>query len=403
MQHQSISLYTLDVKGGKILEINDLVGSDVKALDKAVEGDFVRDVIVPDLRARFDGKDVVYFRPEKHMYDFIEAILESRPEEWDGIIVSGYNEGGTDLLAVSANKESKATIANATNKDSAIFLQKAFFDDLATQCGLQSFPRSRHYSIEGGHSDPLGSFSDRIARDFEGIDYVVLKPVDANQGKGIIITPTSEIEKELDYLLNTLPRTQRTTNRYGDHGFSEKYWRDEKPDVFEVQEFVEDQPVEHAGKTWDGTRRYVMATIIEQSEEGELSVSTKAYGGFVKLPRQSISDDPDINHASRISFSYSHNSLEWLGRKFGFAERGSGEQVILTDDQVQEDTAQILSDMNALYAHLHRLDPHEYVNALAQSDIPADRSLARSMASYLEVKIEGRNNTRPPEPDMLEV
>ncbi len=216
------------------------------------------------------------------------------------------------------------------------------------------------------------------------------------QGEGVVIIDAKNAKQEFVHLFTDLTPYHRISNRYNDAGFAEEYWRKKRPDVFQVQEFVEDAPVQHKGRIWDGTRRYLCATMLQKDESGALHAQTVVFGGFVKLPRMPLSTGGDVDHKSRISFSYPYGSSERLKRFFGLAFPGSGDQIIIPRNQAVAETMQIRDDLDRLFIHARTMDVRKYIRAGLKSDDLAQRFLAQKVKNALPEEDTGKRNRRTP-------
>ena len=375
MELVSLSMYTIDTKGGKILELNDGVFSDIKTLDDDAEGDAVKTLVLPWVQNTLPQKDVVYIRPEDDMPELITDIVRDQPQDWDGVILSGFCRGGTDL---STTKDKPFKLVNGEYVDLALYRNKGFMVDVARQAGATSMPRSAHYRSTINHNR-IDDICSRMETDFVGVSHLVIKPLNASKGEGVVIISAEKAKEELTYLFVDLPHHHKISNRYKDAGFAEEFWRKQEQMVFQVQEFVEDKPTEHKGRKWDGTRRYLCATILQKDESGHLHAQTVVFGGLIKLPRMPISPNGDVDHQSRISFSYPHGISERLKRFWGLATPGSGDQLIIPRNQAVGETEQIRGDLNRLFLQARTMDVREYVRMNSKSDDLAQRILAQNV------------------------
>ena len=290
-------------------------------------------------------------------------------------------------------KDTPYTLVNGNHVDLVLFHNKGFFADLAKQSGVASIPRSANYRSTFNEAN-IDEICRRMETDFAGARHLVIKPLDALRGEGVVIIYAAKAKEELMYLFSDLPAHRRISNRYKDNGFAENYWRKKESGIFQVQEFVEDTPFQHKGKKWDGTRRYLCATIVQKDESGALQAQTAVLGGFVKLPRMPLSTGGDVDHKSRISFSYPYGSSERIKRFFGLALPGSGDQIIIPRNQAVAETMQIRGDLDRLFVQARTMDVRKYIRAGLKSDDDAQRLLAYKVKNSLPEEDTGKRNRR---------
>ena len=124
-------------------------------------------------------------------------------------------------------------------------------------------------------------------------DMFVIKPLNAQYGKGIIFVT----KEDLDSTLKTILVDKQTPQRIL---LSEalEWWSHDPNGRFIVEEYVPSTPVEVEGKLFDATLRVIFAMHLQ---DGQPHVTV--FGAFWKLPTHAINDDVSLNQIHQ-SYQY---------------------------------------------------------------------------------------------------
>ncbi|QQR49293.1 hypothetical protein IPF37_00400 [bacterium] len=128
---------------------------------------------------------------------------------------------------------------------------------------------------------------------------LVIKPLNAFKGSGIIITHASNLD---DHLRNILPMEKRSKKIRSTTSVSdaEKYWLKDKNQNFIVEEYEASQPIEVESNLYDPTMRMVFTLHYD---EGKIHLTF--LDGYWKLPTQPLIGAGTLNdkHISKIGDS----------------------------------------------------------------------------------------------------
>ena len=394
MELKLLALYTVDSKDGKILELNPLQDSGIKTLHKAHDGNFIRNVVSPHVQLSLPDREVIQPACGRSFDSALEDELESYPEDWEGVLIP---EAQLGTIAIAEHRKGPLHIANADRKLVSLFRHKGLQFDIATQIPGQSIPRTRNY--DPGGMGGISALTRQIREDFEGIEKLVVKPVDQLQGEGIVIIDMPDLERELQYLLTRSMFSDTAEDHFGDGKFAEKYWRENVGSMLQVQEFLQDRPIRHKGRQWDATRRYAAATIVTENDAGEIKAQTSILGGFAKLPRHPIPEDGSVTLNNRISYSKSHSLTEGLTHFFRRVTYGNGDRILLSAGEIKADTAEMQKDLDRLFTKIEQMDIVDYASELKESNDPARRRLSGSISGWIDLDQPSQEQDNKAEPD----
>jgi hypothetical protein len=132
--------------------------------------------------------------------------------------------------------------------------------------------RPRSWVLE--RDDVIQSAAD-IQADAEGIDRLILKPLDMSGGIGVVPIERDKLRERIKQIF---------VDPF-DESFVEAWLRDE-PTEFLVEEYVASKPVERDGKQYDGTMRIA---FMAMSNQGKMTVVPIA--GYWKLPLEPMGQE----------------------------------------------------------------------------------------------------------------
>ena len=166
------------------------------------------------------------------------------------------------------------------------------------QAGLQQF-RPQWHCYPKTYSSSLVH---TILHDFADVDTVVIKPVNAANGWGVLIINKDELDQTLKKIL----AEKDTLRKIPDKSYS--WWAKDHNDNFLVEEYVPSKIITVGGKRYDGTLRMIF--IIAHTDNG---IDINFIGSYWKLPSYSLDEEATLTdqHKSKISSS-NHSSAPVL-------------------------------------------------------------------------------------------
>lgn len=129
-------------------------------------------------------------------------------------------------------------------------------------------------------------------------DRLVIKPVGAAEGKGVIVLD----KRNLDATLKAIFVHSESLIRSSDRGYSHWYW--DKADSFLVEEYVPSDPIQVANfqnRFFNCTMRVVFALIYHEKE-----VQLHYLGEYWIVPDKSIDDKGSLNEKNKASMVHPH-------------------------------------------------------------------------------------------------
>lgn len=134
--------------------------------------------------------------------------------------------------------------------------------------------------------------ADIIIRDL-GSSFVVIKPIDASLGHGVIM-----VEKaELDATLRLILRDRDALSKLKSIDLTHRYWLSDKNDIFLAEAYAPSKIITVDGKHFDPTMR-VMFVLINQDGTAHACF----LGGYWKLPSYAIDENVSLTkkHKSHV-------------------------------------------------------------------------------------------------------
>jgi hypothetical protein len=134
-------------------------------------------------------------------------------------------------------------------------------------------------------------------------ELLVIKPINASQGKGVIIVDKNDLGVTLEYIL-----TKENKNKLEiDRDRSYNYWANDRDNHFLIEEFIESDHVnvpQFDNLLYDGTMR-VVALLLFQHKKVEMVILE----GHWKLPKKSVSENGSLNekHKSYAKVPHFHH------------------------------------------------------------------------------------------------
>lgn len=116
-----------------------------------------------------------------------------------------------------------------------------------------------------------------IEQDFGTTGDVVIKPLDAANGWGVIITPMTQLKRELRKIFFDKEFLE------GSMDSTYSYWLTDRNDHFIVENFVPSKPIMVSNRRYDATMRQVF--VVESNQNG---IHTTFIGSYWKLPAVSL-------------------------------------------------------------------------------------------------------------------
>lgn len=195
------------------------------------------------------------------------------------------------ILLIKTNP-SIATEDLLTRYPGIIIVNKAVLpyknDKYAMSLLLDNDPRLKQLKpcwkvYQKGYADQL---TDTILNDFPS-DYLVIKPRNSTEGRGVIIIHKNELKKTLEYIFKpNIPILRDADSSY-------RYWVFDLCENFIVEEFIESDPVvaPHLdNRLYDGTMRVVFALTYHLGK-----VDITFLDSHWQLPKKSLSEPGSFN------------------------------------------------------------------------------------------------------------
>lgn len=130
--------------------------------------------------------------------------------------------------------------------------------------------------------------SERIKKDFQDSNVVVIKPVDSTKGYGVIVVAKTDLQRVLKTILLKRPLLARTKDQ------SYRYWLRDKNKQFIVESYESSKTILVNGKEYDPTMRVVFAL---RHDQGKMYVTF--LGSYWKLPAISLSGKGTLNQRTK--------------------------------------------------------------------------------------------------------
>jgi hypothetical protein len=329
MELKNVFIFTSDSKNGQLLELNASGHSAVYCLNKQFKTD---DVLHSHVK-RYLEKELPEYTispmtghggMNTGILDRIDELLTYFPgiKNDKTLFVRGFNTGA-NVGNIDKERLShfmpNALIENNDATISKTYADKSVLFKLIEKSDTKRTPKTKNYSVN--------SITAQNAEiDFSGCSHVIIKPVDALQGQGVIVVEQEHCKKVIDAILLGKPSSAAPYIKGKDKS-GLNYWKDNASTTIQVQEFVQASLYQHEGKKWDATDRHLWSVIHQQDNNGKDVLKIECHGGFKKLPETSITNNGPISQESAISVS--ERSFIKKIVKYISAEKGSGDKVFI--------------------------------------------------------------------------
>ncbi|MBX9831349.1 hypothetical protein K2X40_05300 [Candidatus Babeliales bacterium] len=221
-----------------------------------------------------------------------EITEEHNISSYEGIVVFRHMNAG-DEVANAFKKQyphllvlDSATGRHVNNK----YLTSTLFDtkqlsDYRPQC--KAYPKQYKKDL-----------AQTIINEF-GCSMMVIKPLNAFKGEGIVVTHQKDLDTHLKSIL-TVPQISKKTKSETPLNDIEKYWARDKNKSFIVEEYESSQPIDIKGDLYDPTMRMVFTMHYDNKK-----IHLTFLDGYWKLPAKPLVGDGSLNekHISKISSS----------------------------------------------------------------------------------------------------
>ena len=142
-------------------------------------------------------------------------------------------------------------------------------------------------------------------------DILVIKPMNAARGNGIMMIQKEDLNKTLELMLTTI------TNRYeaeeGEESKCEKeldYWKTDKNDHFMVESYAPSKPITVDNLTFDATMRQV---FVLHYDKGRMFVTF--IGGYWKLPKAALEEEGTLTEKIKSDIRIDSKSSEKISKE----------------------------------------------------------------------------------------
>ncbi len=324
MDHTAgIFYFVADTKGPFLLELDTGERANIRTLDRTHGGDardslivsYLHDKADDDVKISYSGKN-----SKSISSDLEQALYYCKDAYAKRVYISGYSNRNMGYEVQSFLQEyPNLNVVNSNLFFKNILNDKDFLSSVATQAGQATMPKTLNFNSPYNAFYKVDEITNACLNHFDAEQTLVIKPSSACQGKGIVVTAKSALASTLNYIFKDI-KEYGNQKRFEKDGFAENYWLQNKPDNFQVQEFVRSKPYMHKGHKWDATMRTLFSCIIEPQKGADLPViDIEAHGSYLKLPRHPLANIQNdftypIKQENSISFSYGHNPVEGLKR-----------------------------------------------------------------------------------------
>ncbi|MBY0353454.1 hypothetical protein K2W90_03755 [Candidatus Babeliales bacterium] len=218
---------------------------------------------------------------EEHNISSYEGIVIFRHLNAADEVVTAFKKQYPHLLVLDS-----ATGRHVNNK----YLTSTLFDtkqlsDYRPQC--KAYPKQYKKDL-----------AQTIINEF-GCSMLVIKPLNAFKGEGIVVTHQKDLDTHLKNIL-TVPQITKKTKSATTLSDIEKYWARDKNKSFIVEEYESSQPIDIKGDLYDPTMRMVFTMHYDNKK-----IHLTFLDGYWKLPAKPLVGDGTLNekHISKIGSS----------------------------------------------------------------------------------------------------
>lgn len=229
--------------------------------------------------------DMISFSPQfRNLFRGIDQT-KTKINDYKGIMLFRHRDASSNEVETFQKRYPGMLVLNSA---SAPHVNNKYLTSLLFSTKKMKKYRPQCNSYEKKYSHDLAN---KIINDFE-CNYLVIKPIAACKGKGVIITTKAELDKTLRLILKQDLITQKTPDRE-----TYMYWRKDKSPIFIVEEYEPSHPIEHAGKHYDATMRMVFCLHYDNN-----TIHITYLDGYWKLPEKALNEEGTLTekHKSKI-------------------------------------------------------------------------------------------------------
>lgn len=117
-------------------------------------------------------------------------------------------------------------------------------------------------------------------------DIMVIKPINAVQGRGIIMVNKEDLDATLKHICKETPLLNMPTDTYEKRSHTYSHWNHDHHNTFLVEEYCPSQPLFIHDKWYDPTIRMYF-TLRHQQEK----IFVNVFGGYYKIPVKALTDE----------------------------------------------------------------------------------------------------------------
>ena len=374
-----VSYFTTDSRGSQdspdgavLLELNEGERSIINPLDHLHDGSAVSSLIIPHVQALAPSYDVVSLG---RIGKFSDNVIRKAAAVCEGStrrkimlpeFCSDDDNGIGSAPRFNSDEKHSHHIGNGNPLIREAFTHKGIMAEMMRDCGADSpLPKTKNYLSPL----TLQDFQTLIATastDFENHARVVIKPVDACQGQGIMLKAPEDIPETLANIFGVGDKSSKISSDW-----TLNHWRIHRPNSLQIQAFRSGVRVEHRGNQWDATTRILWSCVTGENAQGQLQSVVKAHGGFYKLPRLPI-NGAHLGYVSDQSLSKS--SARGIRDYFETAAKrlfsGAGEKIVLTEEELKSASTPLQHSLEKLFAHLSKYEYDYFSHQYTASESP---------------------------------
>jgi len=216
-----------------------------------------------------------------------EASLDGVFPDYNGIFVINKRMQEFDPIYQTLKQKLPSAIFINEIANNFVFnkskTDRLFRDPELRQYRPKSMVCLKHYDV---------SLAQKIINTIKS-DMFVIKPLNAQYGKGIIFVKKEELDSMLNTILVEVKNKQQAKVPLSE---SVAYWKDDNNSRFMIEEYIPSKLVELDGKKYDATLRAVFAMHCLNKK-----ITITILGAYWKLPVYGIDDNCSLNDVHQSS------------------------------------------------------------------------------------------------------
>lgn len=244
---------------------------------------------------------------EQHVSQFCTKKSDGNYPDYNGIFLMNISRNRPECEPMNAQIRKMFPAAVFVNDISDNFVfNKSKSDRLFREDGLREFrPKSMVC---------MKRYSSGLARKIIGTmqcDLFVIKPLNAQYGKGVIFVRKEELDTILQAILTQKNLDDQEDRSKQFHKRTSRiplceaidYWSTDNNSRFIIEEYVPSKLIEVEGKRYDATLRVIFAMHCLNRQ-----ITITSFGGYWKLPTHAVDDEGSLNDIHQ-SYQYDRSII----------------------------------------------------------------------------------------------